>query len=311
MGAGGGSKGPGRGVILIAGFGSSLEGLRRLIHRRYLRAAIVGVSAAVAALSVVALALEIRFRVSHEAVLGYFSRAHYRGDDLGPLLKDPRSSRRIARLLRRETLMNPGGLVYAVDGTLEFHPHLTGAARASRATQQRNESLFPGLARLYLQGDLEGLLRALDDPEVRSGLSRKGVDPRTPARLRRRLESDPDGAGHGALRNEAGRLVLHFATWETRPYELSFEEKLRFYDRQRPRGEFVGIFEVHPFRFGWHLDEEYARAVSERSHYVAILPGPAGELVIRDFYRGSERSYLLRPVRLFASQTFYHVAASG
>ncbi len=284
---------------------------RRLIHRRYLRAAVFGVSAAIAGLSLVALALEIRFRVSHEAILGYFSRSHYRGDDLGPLLKDPRSSRRISRLLRRETLMNPGGLVYAVDGALEFHPHLTGAARESRATQIENESLFPRLARLYLQGEIERLLVALEDPEVRSGLVRKGVDPRTPGRLRRRLESDPDGGGQGPIRNEAGRLVLHFATWETRPYELSFEEKLRFYDRKRPRGEFVGIFEVHPFRFGWHLDEDYARSVSARSHYVAILPGPAGELAIRDFYRGSERAYLLRPVRLFASQLFYHVAASG
>ncbi len=291
--------------------GSVLGALRRLIHRRYVRAAIVGVAGAAAALSLSTLALEIRFDVSHEAVVGYFSRAHYRGDDLGRLLADPRSSRRIARLLRRETLMNPGGLVYAAEGALEFHPHLTGVARATRASLEENEDLFPRLAGLYLQGDLAGLLQALEEPEIKSRLAEKGVDPRTLGRLRRRFDGDADGSGHGALRKKAGLLVLEFATWKTRPYELSFEEKLRFYERRRPRGELVGIFEVHPFRFGWNLDEEYAHSVSVRSHYVAILPGPGGELIIRDFYRGSERAYLLRPVQLFARQTFYHVAASG
>lgn len=268
-------------------------------------------SAAVAVLSLVTLALEIRYRVSHEAVFAYFSRPHFRGEDLGPFLRDPRSSRRIARLLQRETLMNTGGFVYAADGALAFYPHLTDAARATRATRDRNESLFPRLARLYLEGDLAGLLGALEDPEVGSRLAEQGFDPRTPARLRRRFEADPDGGEHGALRNEAARLVLSFATWETRPYELGFEEKLRFYERRRPRGEFVGVFEVHPFRFGWDLDEAYARAVSTRSHYVAILAGPAGELLIRDFYRGSESAYLLRPVRLFDRQMFYQVTASG
>jgi hypothetical protein len=271
--------------------------LRRLVHARYFRAVVTALALAAVGASAGIGALEARYDVSFQAVAGFFLRSHTRTADLSRLVSSPETIQQLEALYLQDLGVNPGGLVYEEDGYLTFYPHLTRRAEATRERHRDNHRIYPRLVRHYFESDVESLLGEMSSPAVLARLERDGVDPTEILELRARsLEGMPQ-ADRRRLLQSAARHISSFSPLEREPYELSFADKLRFYEMHRPRGRFVGVFEAHGFGFNTAVDDAYASTASRYSHYLAVVRVTPGRFVVLDHYRGERREYLVRALR--------------
>jgi hypothetical protein len=280
---------------------------RGFVHLRYIRALVVAASLVLILFGFGASLLEIRHEVSHRAVLRFFARDHFGGADIEGLIRSHVTVAQLAAISRSELTVNPGGFVYARDGFLEFHPHVTRDARTSRGDQATNEELFARLAPLYFNADVDGLLRELEAPTVADRLRAEGRDPNEIVSLRWSLRrASNEGSRHAVLRRAAGYIVL-FVPYLRQPYELTFAEVLRFYDRTSPEGRFAGTYEVHGMDLGGAIDEARAFALGAHQHYLAVVRGIDNSLLLVDYFRGRKKVYRILPVEHPTGSTLYKI----
>lgn len=275
----------------------NLESLRRLVHARYLRAVFAALALAAIVCSAGVAVVEARYDVSFRAVTAFFARPHLREADLGRMIENPETIRQLEALYLQDLGVNPGGLVYEEEGFLVFYPHLTRRAGATLERHRDNQRLYPRLLRHYFEADLEALLAEMSSPAVLARLADDGVDPAEIARLRKRSLGELNRPEKRRLLRRAARHIESFSPLEREPYELSFAEKLRFYEERRPRGRFVGAFEVHGFGFSSALDPAYASAAGRHNHFLAIVRVGPDRFVVFDHYRGERREYAVRALR--------------
>ncbi len=290
--------------------GRSLAWLRRLIHLRYVRAAVATLSVAIIGCSLGTTALEIRHQVSHRAVLRYFARHHLNERDLSQRLKNYATASRIGTLATHGRSVGGGGLVYAQGVELRFYPHDTATTLVSRSEHRENQAIFPRLAAAYYAADLVALLEEFDSPEVRARLSKKGVHPALLWHLKRRVRAQIDRPERFRLLRRAAELMRHFVPYSRPRYELPFPEKLRFYERLDPPGQFVGIYELAGIPLGG-LDDSYGYEMSRQNHFITITTALDGAYVVTDFYRGTRREYSIRPFEHPSGATLYKVIERG
>ena len=246
--------------------------------------------------SVAACVIQLRHDVSLGAVCRYFSRPFYRGVNLDADIRSHLTTAQLEALFVSDSATNRGGFVYRQDGELRFYPHMTGGGRESRVDQAQNEALFPQLLRHYRDGDLPGLARAFRAPRVRARLLREGVAGAEIDLLCEEVSLAADDLERiRALRSFLPH-VARFTPYEGEQYQLSFREKLRFYERNRPKGEFVGTFEVLGLQLDGATDDEFGRSMAQQGHYLAILRLPGGRILVKDYYGERLRTYTIRRI---------------
>lgn len=279
--------------------------LRELVHRPYLRAAIVGLSLVTAAGAAGLLTAQLRFDVPARAVLRYFSRLHSDTSDLTPLLRQPSTLAALARLSYSTSGMNAGGLVYCHDGELRFYPWMPAEA-AAEATRRslENQEIYSRLLPKYLAAELDGLIAELSRPQIRRGLGRLGVSPRTLQALRREAAGDPDPVERRLLLRRAARLIRPFMPTGAAPHQLELADKLRFYSVQAPSGRYLGLYEVHGP--GW-LAPVGSLPLPDAGRLLAITKRVDGAIMVEDLRPGARRLYQLTPVEHPAGLPLYRV----
>jgi len=271
----------------------NLRHLRRLLHARYARAVITATALTATVCSIGVAALEIRHDVSFQAVARFFSRSHLKQADLSTLVHDPETMRQLQALSLSELGVNPGGLVYANGTSLSFHLHLTSRAQSTRQEHLENQKIYPQLVRYYLASDLDALLGVLNSPQAAARLKADGVDRIDTLDLSTRSVAAMDGSRKSRALRRAARYIDRFAPFDKEPFELSFAEKLKFYELQRPQGRFVGTFEIHGFGPSSVIDDSYSDAVSRHGHYLLIHRTGPDRFKLRDFYKGQRRRFTI------------------
>lgn len=266
--------------------------VRRLIHDRYVRAVVTGVTVTLILCSLGASFLELRHGVSFQAVARFFARSHLKQADLSQWVRNPDTIRQLELIFLQESGVNPGGLVYADSGALRFHPHLTERGHSTREQHRQNTEIYPRLVRHYFAADLDSLLGELNSPPVTARLARVGIDTEELLELRNRSKAAMRSTERNLLLRRAARHILQFAPFDRAPYELPLGEKLRFYEERRPEGLFVGAFEIHGFGQTGNIDH-HGYAASEHNHYLAVLHLGSGRFLVKDYYRGEKREYLV------------------
>jgi len=287
---------------------TAAAGLRKILHLRYVRAFIAGVSFAMIVCSVAACVIQIRHEVSLGAVCRYFSRPFYGEANLEADIRSHLTTAQLEALFSNDSAINRGGFVYREDGVLRFYPHATESAKTTRSDQAQNESLFPRLIGHYRDGDISGLAQAFSAPAVRARLVREGVPGAQIDLLCKKVSlASGEVARIRALRSFLPH-VAQFAPYEGKQYELTFREKLRFYERNQPEGEFVGTFEVLGLQLDPSTDDEFGRSMAERNHYLAILRLPGGRILVKDYFEGRLRTYTIRRLEHPADLPLFKVA---
>lgn len=271
----------------------NLRHLRRLMHARYTRAVIAGAALTMTVCSIGVATVEVQHGVSFQAVARFFSRNHLRQADLSRLVHDPETIRRLQALSLPELGVNPGGLVYADATGLSFHLHLTERAQSTQQRYQENSQLYPQLVRHYFASDLDALLGVLNSPQATARLRGDGVEWIETLDMSDRSPATLESSERSRHLRQAAQYIHRFAPVHKEPYELSFAEKLKFYELHRPQGRFVGTFEIHGFGPSSVFDISYARAVSRHNHYLAIHRIGPGRFKLKDFYQGRERRYTI------------------
>lgn len=271
----------------------NLRHVRRLIHERYTRAVIAGVALTVAICSVGVATVEVQHGVSLQAVVRFFSRSHLRQADLSSLVHDPETVRQLQALSLPELGVDPGGLVYANGSGLSFHLYLPERAQSTRQRHQENSQLYPQLVRHYFASDLEALLGVLNSSQATARLSDDGVEWTGTLDMSGRSLATLESFERSRRLRRAAQYIHRFAPFYKEPYELSFAEKLKFYELQRPQGRFVGAFEIHGLGPSSVFDISYAHAVSRNKHYLVIQRIGPGQFKLKDFYKGQERRYTI------------------
>ena len=184
---------------------SGLHRFRDLLHRPYLRAAVVALALVACVGAAGTVALEMRYGVPGEAVVRYFGRLHADADDLRPLLRQPTTLAALQELSYVSAGMNRGGLVYCDETGLSFYPWMpAGAALDGDPRHGEHLVIYQRLLAKYLDAELDGLLAELSHPETRRGLGRLGISPVAVAELRRRAAADPPPAERVLLLRRAG-----------------------------------------------------------------------------------------------------------
>jgi hypothetical protein len=296
---------PGDRILGIAA-GRILLWLRRILHLRYVRATAVGMSLVLILGSLGVTGLGIRHQVSHRAILRYFARQHLKEGDLTPRLKNHATAAQVSLLAAASESDGSGGLVYAQRTGLSFYPHHTAATRLSRKEQEENDAIFPRLAAAYHAADLETLIRELESPQIQSKLHRRGVRSATLWALKQRMEMAIDQLERYRILRRAAKLMRHFVPYARDRYELPFPEKLRFYERLDPPGQFVGIYELTGLPLDG-LDDSYGFEMSQHNHFLTIATTTEGNLVVTDFYRGTRRQYSIRSFQHPSGASLYKV----
>lgn len=289
--------------------GDRLQHLRRFINRRYIRAALSGLAIALIALNLGACALKVRHQVSYGALLRYFARPHYQEADLTALVRNPATTRSLEDLFSSSFTINPGGLVYAHDGALVFYPHATREALGTREAQRFKEELFPFLAAAYHRRDFTALLEALSSEEAQKQLREEGIGPQSLAALKRDAQSATNREQRFELLRRSADLMQVFAPYHRDRYQLSFAEKLRFYDHHRPEGEFVGVFEVVDLQIGSETYDSFAYQMSNRNHFISIRRGLGRTIFLHDYFRGRIEVLTIQPFSHPSGRTLYKVFA--
>ncbi len=273
------------------GLRSLLRNLRDRLHARYTRAVVTSVACTIIFCSLGMAAVEIRHDVSFAAVVRFFSRSHFREADLSRLIYNPETIARLESLFATFRGFDSGGLVYADGKSLRFYPHLTERAESARRHYLENLEIYPRLVKHYFASDLESLAREMRVPPVRARLERAGVDSAAMLDFGTEPLESLDADGKRRLLRRTGRFIHAFNPLDRQPYELSFREKLHFYESERPQGRFVGIFQIRIRGWANPLDDPGGHAMSVNNHYLTITRGPGGRFVVRDYYQGERREH--------------------
>jgi len=283
-------------------------GLRKILHLRYVRAFIAGVSFAMIVCSAAACVIQLRHDVSFGAVSRYFTRSFANDANLHRELASHLTTAQLDRLFTHDGGVNPGGFVYRHDGALHFHAHATEGAESARGEHRADADLFPRLLERYRAGDLDGLLEALGVPAVRARLERSGVSGAEFDHLARRVDLAKSERERIRILRSMRNYLSHFVPYAGSAYTLSFRDKLLFYEANDPEGEFVGTFEVLGLQLGPQTDDEFGRAMSTQAHHLAILRLPTGHILIKDYYRGRLRTYSVRMIQHPSGRRLFKVA---
>ncbi len=275
--------------------GDRLHQLRRFVNRRYVRAALSGLSIVLIVLGFGACALQLKHQVSYRAVVRYFSRPHFEEADLTNLVRNPASTRSIETLFSSPFGINPGGLIYVHDGALVFYPYATKKAESTREAQQFKEEFFPRLAEAYHSRDFGALLEALSTDEARKHLREEGIGARSLTDLEREAESAASTTERLALLRRSAQMMRVFVPYHKERYQLSLADKLAFYDRQDPKGEFVGVFEVVDLQIGDESYDAFAYQLGERNHFISIRRGLGRTIVLSDYFQGRVEVLTIQP----------------
>lgn len=272
-----------------------LTAARRLIHRRYWRAAAWSLALVAAAGGFSASLLELRYHVPLRSVWRYFTRVHDDVVDLVPLLRHSETLTELRRLAPEGTGINSGGLVYVHDGRLTFHPWRPEAALAAERRVRELEIQYASLVPKYLSSRLEELLDELMLPENRRQLGRHGFSPTEVEALQRQVTaSEVDPSARRALRWRVATLLQAFVPHHTARYQLALADKLRFYADHAPPGQYLGLFEVHPPE--WLANGPLQPADLGGGRTLVILPRPDGVIEIVDQAPDHNRRYRLLPL---------------
>lgn len=285
----------------------SFQRLRTLLHRRYLRAAVVGLALVTAGATIGIVALELRFGVPAEAVVRYFARLHSDTEDLTPLLRQPPTLVALKRLSYASSGMNVGGLVYSDDGQLRFHHWMPAdAAMAAARRSTENQAIYVRLLPKYLHAELDGLIAELSHPEIRRSLGRKGVSPQAVEELRYQAAGDPPPAQRVGLLRRAAELIRPFMPTGTDRHRLTLADKLRFYSDEAPRGRYLGLYEVRGP--GW-LAPAAPLPLPPTGRLLAITKQVDGAILVEDLRPGGRRVYQLTPVSHPGGLPLYRVGS--
>ena len=272
---------------------SRVRRIRALLHRPYLRAAVVALSLVAAAGAFATVTLELRFGVPAQAVVRYFARLHSGEDDLGPLLRQPPTLAALAKLSYSSAGMNTGGLVYSEHGFLRFHPWMPAAAVDSSRVSAEHHELYARLLPDYLSAELDALIGKLSQPETRRSLGRLGVSPQGVDELRRWAAGDPGPAERQRLLRHAAAFIRPFMPSGTDRHRLDLGDKLRFYSGEAPSGRYVGLYEVRGP--GW-LPSTAPAPLPDSGRLLTITKQTDGAILVADLRPSGRRVYRLTPV---------------
>lgn len=289
--------------------GNRLQQLRRFVNRRYVRAAILGLSIVLIALGFGACALELQHEVSYRAVFRYFARPHFQEADLTDLVRNPATTRSLEELFSSPFGVNPGGLVYVRDGALVFYPHATERAVSTQEDQQFKEKFFPRLAAAYHARDFGALLEALSSDEARQHLRDEGIGPHRLTALAEEARAVASPSDRLALLRRSAQMMRVFVPYHKERYELSLADKLAFYDQNDPQGEFVGVFEVTDLQLGSETYDALAYQMGDRNHFISIRRGLGRTIVLSDYFQGRVEELTIKPYSHPSGLTLYKVFA--
>ncbi len=285
-----------------------MRGLRRfreLLHRRYVRAAIVGLALTASAGAIGVVALELRFGVPAHGIVRYFTRLHSDADDLKPLLRRPATLAALKGLSYSNSGMNPGGLVYSHQGRLRFYPWMPAVtAMAADRRSSENQQIYSRLLPKYFSAELEDLIVELSHPRIRRSLGRLGVSPRVLEDLRRQAAAEPAPAARQRLLRRAARLIRPFMPNGADRHHLELADKLRFYATAAPPGRFVGLYEVRGP--GW-LGPAALDPMPTAGRLLTITKEAGGEILVVDLRPSGRRVYRLIPIRHPAGLPLYRL----
>ena len=281
--------------------------LRALLHRPYIRAAVVGLALVAATAATGIVALELRFGVPAQAVVRYFARLHSSADDLTPFLRQPTTLVALEQLSYASSGMNAGGLVYSDEGRLHFHPWMPdGAAVAADQQSVENQAVYTRLLPKYLAAELDGLLAELSQVETRRSLGLKGVSPLVVEELQRQAAADPAPVQRLRLLRRAARLIRPFMPSGADRYQLELADKLRFYSGEAPRGRYLGLYEVQGP--GW-LAPAAPVPLPPAGRLLAITKEANGRILVEDLRPAGRRVYRLTPVDHPAGLPLYRLGS--
>ena len=280
--------------------------LRELLHRPYLRAAVLALALVTTGAAAGIVALELRFGVPPEAVVRYFSRLHSNAEDLTPMLRAPATLAALEGLSYTTSGMSTGGLVYSEDGLLRFYPWMPegAAADALLRRSQESQAIYARLLPKYFAAELDELITDLSHPQTRRSLGRLGVSPMLVDRLRRQAAMDPVPSEKARLLRHAARLIRPFMPSGADRHQLELADKLRFYSDTAPRGRYLGLFEVHGP--AW-LVPGGPVPLPATGRLLAITKQADGEIVVEDLRPSRRRVYRLTPVDHPADLPLYRV----
>ncbi len=279
--------------------------LRALLHRPYLRAAVVALALVTAAAATGIVTLELRFGVPAQAVIRYFSRLHSATDDLTPMLRQPTTLAALERLSYASSGMNAGGLVYSDNGRLCFYPWMPeGEALAADRRSVENQAIYTRLLPKYLSAELDGLIAELSHPQTRRSLGRLGVSPVLVEELQARASGDPAPAERLRLLRRAARLIRPFMPTGADRHQLELADKLRFYSTEAPAGRYLGLYEVRGP--GW-LSPNTPLPVPDSGRLLAITKETDGGILVEDLRPVGRRVYRLTPVDHPSSLPLYRL----
>ena len=281
-----------------------------MVHRPYWRATAVGLSLVLTACSLGAFGLRVKHGVSLRAVVRYFTRPHLRETDLSRHLRHRETGFRIETLLDSGDPAHLGGLVYAGPDSLSFYPHGDSTVARRWRAEWENRTLYARLVPLYHRAAVAELIAVLSSPEVRTALDDRGVDVVALADLERRLFAVREEEDVTRLLRRMAPLIQSFTPTPLSPSWLDLGDRLRFYERSDPPGQYVGQFAVLDPGWGARFEEDEARRLSRRNHYLLITR--VGErILLLDFHRGQVRRYDLRPFDHRTGNRLYRLTADG
>ncbi len=280
--------------------------LRALLHLPYVRAIALALSLAAIAGSSAALTLALRHDVSAVAVARYFLRQHSELDSLGEALRTGSTVFHLEPLLALPPGVNPGGLVYEEEHGLVFYTHSPGARKERRRELEARRELFERLAPHYWRADLDALAREMNRPAMRQELLDRGARIRDLYAFQQYNGKPVERSARTELLRSAARSMQLVAPSLSEPMALGFVEQLRFYDQQRPKGRFVGRWElITPGPFAG-IDAGYAHQMSEANHYIVI--SRLGEFTrVSTFFQGQRQDYMVRPIGHPSGQRSYRL----
>ena len=280
--------------------------LRALLHRPYLRAAVLSLALATAAGAAGIVALELRFGVPARAVVRYFSRLHSAAEDLTPLLRQPATLAALAELPYASSGMNSGGLVYSEHGRLRFYTWMPESAALADRRSLEHEAIYTRLLPKYLAAELDELLSELAHPRTRRGLGRLGLAPDLVERLRLEAAADPPPAERLRLLRTAAHLIRPFMPTGADRHQLELADKLRFYSSRAPAGRYLGLFEVNGP--AW-LARGAPVPLPDSGRLLAITKLADGAILVEDLRPDRRRTYRLTPIRHPAGLPLYRIAS--
>ena len=289
--------------------GDLLQQLRRFVNRRYVRAALSGLSIVLIAIGFGACALELQHQVSYRAVFRYFARTHFQEADLTDLVRNPATTRALEQLFSSPFGVNPGGLVYVRDGALVFYPYATERAVSTKEEQRFKEEFFPRLAAAYHRRDFGALLEALSSEEAQKHLRDEGIGPQSLTALGQEARTAASQTERLALLRRSAEMMQVFVPYHKERYELSLADKLTFYDQNDPQGEFVGVFEVVDLQIGTKSYDALAYQMGDRNHFISIRRGLGRTIVLSDYFQGRVEVLTIKPYSHPSGLTLYKVFA--